>query len=119
MSVSVTRSLIMMLRVLAWSALPLWALSVPVTLDGTGRELLWTLAAAGSGTACGLVLLVLSRVERSRELRAAEYERLERQLVGAVADLHPHGVAMTRPDLSVVPELRVIRGLRGVAPARR
>jgi hypothetical protein len=121
----VARPLIIMLRVLGWAALPLWAASLPVAFDGTGRELMWVLATAVLGTCCALALAVLARVEKLWRQRDAHHERLERDLCGVIREeLRPYGAAMTRPDLRVVPgfpELRVVRlGARlGGAQARQ
>jgi hypothetical protein len=117
--------MMVLFRVLAWAAIPLWAASAPVALGGTSRELMWVLACAGMGTCCALILLVMDRIERLWRQRAAGHERLTGELCGVIREeLRPDGVARTRPDLRAVPGvpgLRVVRlaGPRGAAHARR
>ena len=97
------RTLSMMLRVLGWAAIPSWPAGAVSAILWTGRAELLLLSVAGAGTSGAVALAVLRWAEARARSRAAEYERLERLLVGAIADLHPRAAAaMTRPDLRVV-----------------
>lgn len=116
------RPLNIMLRALGWAAVPAWPAGIASAVAWTGRAELACLSVAWAGTTSALVLRVLAWAQARMSARAAEYERLEGRLCGAVADLHPRGrdTAMTRPDLCVVPDLRIARlRRRGGAPARR
>lgn len=104
------RPLTIMLRTLGWAAIPAWPAAGASAILWTGRAELAFLSVATVGANSALTLLLMraeqaraARYEKLMEQRDAQYERLERLLVGAVATLHPQGRdAPTRPDLRAV-----------------
>jgi hypothetical protein len=122
MPATAIRPLVIMLRALGYAALPCWPAGIAAAVWWTGRAELLLLSVAGSGTSAALATLVMDRAAAAARRREGEHARLAAQLCGVIREeMHPRGLAMTLPDLPVVPDLRVVRPAvrRGGAPARR
>jgi len=89
---------------LACATAALWALVVPAAASWTPKDLLAVLAGACMGSSALALGYLMRREDARRALLAAEHERLERQLVGAIGDLYN----ARRPTVP----LRVIPGRR-------
>jgi hypothetical protein len=99
---SAIQPLMIMLRALGYAALPSWPLGIAAAVLWPARAEVALLSVASTGTFSALGLMMLRRAEwrsaqyeRQARERAADYERLEGLLVGAVADLGRRGAAST------------------------
>jgi hypothetical protein len=82
------RPLSVMLWSLGYAAIPSWPAGVAAAIWWTGRAELLLLSLAGAGTSSAMALGALRWADARLARRAAEYERLEGLLVGAIGDLY-------------------------------